>query len=143
LWFRLQNTNNSDLENLFTKGNDNGQGFRLSVYDLNTPLFTAGAVSIWDTEWNSSATLPVDTENWHHLVATVDADNTLRLYRDGELKNSEMLSSANISNDMLDYYIGRNFKGFMDDLRVYKKSLSPEEVQILFELEGDCNTCLE
>jgi hypothetical protein len=143
LWFRMQNTNGADLENLFTKGDVSGEGFELSVYDLNTPMFMAGSLNIWDMEWNSDASLPVDTENWHHLVATVDANNSVKLYRDGQLKNSISLSNANIANESLDYYIGNNFKGFMDDLRVYKKALTLEEVQILYQLEGDCNTCLE
>lgn len=143
LWFRMQNTNNDDLENLFTKGNANEQGFSLSVHDLNAPLFVAGTVNIWDTSWRTDAVLPVDTTNWHHLVVTVSSNNTLRLYRDGQLRNSIVSSDAQISDEMFDYYIGNNFRGFMDDLRVYKKELSPQEVQILFELEGDCNTCLE
>lgn len=143
LWFRMQNTNNDDLENLFTKGNTNEQGFSISVSDLNAPLFVAGTVNVWDTSWRTDAVLPVDTSNWHYLVVTISNDNTLKLYRDGQLRNSITSSAAQISDEILDYYIGNNFKGFMDDLRVYKKELSQEEVQTLFELEGDCNTCLE
>lgn len=143
LWFRMQNTNNDDLENLFTKGNSDEQGFSLSVYNLNAPLFVAGPENLWDTSWRTDAVLPVDTTNWHHLVITVSSTNTLKLYRDGQLRNSIASSAAEISADTLDYYIGNNFKGFMDDLRVYKKELSLQEVQTLFELEGDCNTCLE
>lgn len=143
LWFMMQNVNNNDLENLFTKGNTGEEGFELSIFNLNAPLFKAGSVSVKDIEWISSATLPVDIENWHHLVVTVDASNTIKLYRDGQLCNSIESSSAQIGTETMDYYIGENFQGFMDDLRVYKKMLSPQEVQVLFELEGDCNTCLE
>lgn len=143
LWFRMQNVNNDDLENLFTKGNMIGEGFELSVFNLNAPMFRAGALNIKDIEWSSSAVLPTDVTNWHHLVVTVDASNTVKLYRDGELRNSSELSSAQIGTQTMDYYIGNNFRGFMDDLRVYKRLLSPDEVQVLFKLEGDCNTCLE
>lgn len=144
LWFRMQNTNNSDLEKLFAKGDVNGEGFQLSVKDLNAPMFAAGStVELFDTAWKADAALPVDTSNWHHLVVTVDTANNIRLYRDGELRNSQASSNATIGNEAMDYYIGSNFKGYLDDLRVYKKALSPAEVQVLFELEGDCNTCLE
>lgn len=143
LWFKMQNTNGSDLENLFTRGNETGQGFSLSVHDLNTPVFVAGPQNIWDDDWNQDANLPVDTQNWHHVVVTVDEDNNLKLYRDGELRNSVDASGANIGNAALDYFIGNNFKGLMDDLRVYKRVLSAEEVNVLFDLDGDCNTCLE
>lgn len=143
LWFRMQNVNNNDLENLFTKGNMSGEGFELSVFNLNAPLFKAGTLSVKDIDWSTSATLPVDVTNWHHLVVTVDASNTIKLYRDGALRISVEFSPAQIGDQTMDYYIGNKFKGFMDDLRVYKRLLSPEEVQVLFQLEGDCNTCLE
>ena len=137
LWFRMQNVNSNDYERLFAKGSTEGEGFELSVKNLNAPLFRGGGLSISDTEWLSDANLPVDTQNWHHLVVTVDAANNVMLYRDGELKN--FASDASIGTQAMDYYIGAGFKGFMDDLRVYKKVLSATEVQTLFELDGDCN----
>jgi len=144
LWFRMQNTNNSNLEKLFAKGNADGEGFYLSVKDLNAPLFASGgSVELFDTAWKADAALPVDTGNWHHLVVTVDTANNIKLYRDGELRSSLSSSGAAIGAEAMDYYIGSNFKGYLDDLRVYKKMLSLTEVQTLFELEGDCNTCLE
>lgn len=144
LWFRMQNTNNSDLEKLFSKGDVNGEGFQLSVKDLNAPMFGAGDIeNIFDTAWKTDAALPVDTTNWHHLVITVDADKNIKLYRDGELRNSQLNSNIHIGDEAMDYFIGNNFKGFLDDLRVYKKLLSPADIQVLYELDGDCNTCLE
>jgi hypothetical protein len=144
LWFRMQNTNNGDLEKIFSKGNVNGVGFQLSVKDLNAPLFAAGEIEdVVDTAWKADAALPVDTANWHHLVITVDTDKNIRLYRDGELRNSQLNSNIHIGDNAMDYFIGNNFKGFLDDLRVYKKLLSPQDVQVLYELDGDCNTCLE
>ena len=143
LWFKMQNTNGADLEKLFILGGD-GAGFELLVYDLNTPLFaTQPEINVWDGEWNQDADLPVDTENWHHLVVTVDEEGTIKLYRDGELRNSLGQSGADITSELMDYHIGMNFKGLMDDLRVYKRVLSPTEVGVLFGLDGDCNTCLE
>lgn len=144
LWFRMQNTNGGDVEKLFSKGNVEGEGFQLMIKELNAPLFLAGnSNGLVDTDWKVDAALPVDTGNWHHLAVTVDVNNNIRFYRDGELRNSQNASSADIGSEAMDYFIGSGFTGFLDDLRVYKKVLSPEEVQILFELEGDCNTCLE
>lgn len=145
LWFRMQNTNGGDIERLFAKGNSFEIGFSLSIKDLNAPVFQAAStntIELFDTAWKGDAALPVDTNNWHHLVVTVDVENNIKLYRDGELRNS-LNALPNIGSGATDYFIGNNFKGFLDDLRVYKKTLSPAEVQTLFELEGDCNTCLE
>ncbi|MCO6146818.1 LamG domain-containing protein [Flavobacterium sp. NRK1] len=142
-WFRMQNVNNNDIEKFFAKGNTDDEGFNIAARDLNASVFKAGTVQLIDTDWKTDVALPVDTQNWHHLTITVDTANTISLYRDGELKASQQFSEADISANILDYYIGDGCKGYMDDLRVYKKALLPDEVQILFELEGDCNTCLE
>lgn len=142
LWFRMDDEENGNLEHFFTKGNENGVGFEVSAYDMNTPLFWAGQSGVWDTPWNTDQTLWAD-HNWHHLVVSVDVENTILLYRDGVLRNSATFSSADIAAQAMDYYIGAGFYGALDDLRVYKRALSQQEVQTLFELEGDCNTCLE
>lgn len=141
LWFRMNNTNSSNLETLFAKGSS-GAGFEISVFNLNAPQFKAGNVVLVDTDWRNDAALPIDTSRWHHLVVTVGTDNIISLYRDGQLRNTVQLSES-IGTDAMDYYIGTNFQGFLDDLRVYKRVLMPQEIQTLYELDGDCNTCLE
>ena len=139
LWFRMQNTNAGNLETLFAKGAE-GDGFLLGVYDLNTPFFMAGEANVWDEDWNRDAALPVDTQNWHHIVVTADANGTVNLYRDGQLRGT--VQGAAMGQKAMDYFIGNNFSGFMDDLRVYKKALLPAEITVLYQLEGDCSTSL-
>ena len=142
LWFKMQNTVAGDLEYLFMKGDAAWQGFYLTVYDMNTPMFGMPTAEAWDSSWNQDQSLWEDTENWHHIVATLDADNTLRLYRDGVLRDTET-ASGNIGATAMDYFIGKGLTGHLDDLRVYKKVLTQQEVQTLYQLEGDCSTCLE
>lgn len=142
LWFRMQNGDPSNYEHFFRKGLQGEQGFNLSVYDNNTPLFGVPSAQLWDNNWNQDLNLPQDVSNWHHLVITFDANSTARLYRDGVLQNIETFN-ADIGATALNYYIGQNFTGFLDDLRVYRKVLTQAEVQTLFGLEGDCSTCVE
>ena len=142
LWFKMQNTNPSNLEHLFAKGPNGTNGFNLSVYDLNKPLFSAQGGQVWDTNWGTDAALPADTAHWHHLVLTLTANYEAKLYRDGVLQNTLQFTNGSIGTAMLDYYIGQGFTGHLDDLRVYKKVLTHANVQTLNELEGDCNTCL-
>ena len=142
LWFKMQNTNPANLEHLFAKGPNGTNGFDLSVYDLNKPMFSAQGGELWDTNWGIDANLPTDTTNWHHLVLTLTANYEAKLYRDGVLQNTMQFTNGSIGTTMLDYYIGQGFTGYLDDLRVYKKVLTMANVQTLHELEGDCNTCL-
>jgi len=41
------------------------------------------------------------------------------------------------TGDELDVTIGRRFKGCLDDLRIYDRALSDEEIQVLFQLKSD------
>ncbi|MBU2941013.1 LamG domain-containing protein [Lacinutrix sp. C3R15] len=144
LWFKMQNTTAGDLELFFRSPGNATQGFQLGVYDLNTPLFADNtSFSLWDNDWNGEVDVAWENTNWHHLVLTVDADNTVRLYRDGVQRNIDENSSLNIGSQASDrYIIGEGFVGHLDDLRVYKRTLSPNEVGELFNLEGECYTCL-
>lgn len=143
LWLKMQNTDLGNFESLFAKGSGGTNGFYLSVYEGNTPMFgAANFQQIWDINWNQTVALHTDTTNWHHIVVTLTAGYEAKLYRDGILQNTQQLVDTNIGSAALDYYIGQDFRGWLDDLRVYKKVLSPADVQTLYELEGDCNTCL-
>lgn len=141
LWFRMNNTNSNNLETLFAKGIE-GAGFEISLFSLNAPQFKADGVQLIDTDWRADVALPIDVTQWHHLVITADANNIISLYRDGQLRATTQLT-VSIGTQAMDYYIGNNFQGSMDDLRVYRRALLPQEIQTLFELDGDCNTCLE
>ena len=142
IWFRMLNQIGGDLEYMFQKGTSAGEGFQLGVYDLNTPLFTAGNFSIWDEDWNNEVDVDWTNTDWHHLVITVDESNTVKLYRDGILRNEIINSDLNIGGTLDTYSLGDNFRGNLDDLRVYKSTLNPTEIQQLYNLEGDCYTCL-
>ncbi|MFD2823170.1 LamG domain-containing protein [Lacinutrix iliipiscaria] len=144
LWFKMQNSEVGDLEIFFRSPGDATQGFNLGVYDLNSPLFFDNlGFSVWDNDWNSEVDVVWDNTDWHHLVATVDSDNTVRLYRDGILRNVIEDSDFSVGSEPSSMYIiGEDFVGHLDDLRVYKRTISSSEVEQLYELEGDCYTCL-
>ncbi len=145
LWFKMQNTDPSNYEILFQKGSVVSEGFQISVFDLNTPVFSDAdsGYGLWDDPWNVDANLPTDTTNWHHLVLTVDTNNTVRLYRDGVERNVDENTSIDIGNTpLMNYILGNGFEGHLDDIRVYKVALNPNQVTNLFNLEADCNNCL-
>ncbi|UMY65611.1 MULTISPECIES: LamG domain-containing protein [unclassified Flavobacterium] len=146
VWFRMQNTDTSNLEKFFEKAeNDNNVAFFLGVYDMNRPLFfsSAGGVqSLWDLTWNNE-TLWNDTTNWHHLALTIEGDtDTVRIYRDGTLVATDANSNFNITSEFFRYFIGKGFHGHLDDLRVYRSALSASQVSQLAQQQGDNHTCL-
>jgi hypothetical protein len=145
LWFKMQNTDPSNYEILFQKGSSISEGFQISVFDLNTPVFSDAdsGYGLWDDPWNMDANLPNDITNWHHLVITVDDSNTVRLYRDGIQRNEDVNATIDIgSTPLMNYILGNGFEGHLDDIRMYNIALNPNQVSTLYNLDADCNVCL-
>ena len=72
------------------------------------------------------------------MVATVNDSGLMKLYRDGELKGS-YLGHLPQGLTRARQYVGRSnwgnnwyFQGMMDDLRLYDRALSLEEVETIF-----------
>ncbi|MBM4082174.1 MAG: LamG domain-containing protein, partial [Planctomycetes bacterium] len=81
---------------------------------------------------------PVSTGSWHHVVGTFDGV-TLRLYVDGRLAASQASRFPTIAEGQnlfmgksageVRYTKNAHFKGMVDEVRIYNRPLSPEEVQ--------------
>jgi Concanavalin A-like lectin/glucanases superfamily len=86
-------------------------------------------------------------DQWHHVAVVVEPAkspnlyNNVKLYKDGaraEIDDIGLLDLWPIQTGSdLDVRIGRQFKGFIDDLRIYNRALSEHEVNLLFKLQGD------
>lgn len=82
---------------------------------------------------------------WHHVAAVVEPASPpnlhdhVKLYRDGVLAEIDDIGLLDLwpieTGDTLEVRIGRRFKGLLDDLRIYDRALSEEEVQALFKLQ--------
>jgi hypothetical protein len=143
IWFQMANEDAGNLETFFQKGTTLNDGFSIGAYDLNTPLcFSENPpFSIWDNDWNQEVDVTWTNTDWHHLVITKTSNYYVQLWRDGILRNSQ--EGLDIGLEALTTYnLGNNLIGNLDDLRVYKRVLNPNEINALYELEADCFTCL-
>jgi hypothetical protein len=103
-------------------------------------------MGIWDSWPSSGGSVPSLTKvvdgNWHHLVAVYDGQ-TITTYTDGIKDNSVPYTKGMLPNDR-PLYIGvdpdvwgsaywgpRNFRGDLDDVRIYNRALSEAEVKQL------------
>jgi len=88
-----------------------------------------------------------DSETWHHLAATWDGA-LIRVFLDGiHVSGADTAFtgpinslSAPLSIGKLGYGSGNNFKGDLDDIRIYDRALSAAEIQNLFLGRLDCDT---
>ena len=94
--------------------------------------------------------MTVPTGNWYHLVGSWDGQNA-SLYIDGTAKATALTGSMNApvpSNSYLgkngwrenEEELGEHLKGRLDDVRVYGRALSVEEVTALYNLESGTST---
>ncbi len=90
--------------------------------------------------------LAVNDDAWHHVAAVVrEADppnlhDDVVLYLDGgvaEIHDIGLLDLWPIeTGDRLDVRIGRGFQGLLDEVRIYDRALSEDEIKALYQLQG-------
>ena len=88
-----------------------------------------------------------DDDEWHHVGAVVlkaefpNLHDDVKLYLDGapaEIHDIGLLDLWPLqTGSELNVRIGRGFKGAIDDLRIYDRSLSDDEMKALFEGKTD------
>jgi hypothetical protein len=86
-------------------------------------------------------------DKWHHVAVVVQTaelpnlHDDVKLYLDGtpaEIHDIGLLDLWPIQTGQeLPVRIGRGFKGLVDDLRIYDRVLSEEEINTLFQLQTD------
>lgn len=119
-------------------GNGWSEYFGLAVYQ-NKALFSV------DSDGKSYQNIKTDEDilpdEWVHLAGTFD-NETYKLYVNGQLVKSAICKSALQFNDKNPLLIGGNsnnqnesildcFKGTIDEVRIYKRALSMEEINHL------------
>lgn len=78
---------------------------------------------------------------WHHLVATRAGDQA-KVYIDGSLVKEEIAMDGDIGGGETDWYLAQDGNqngyliGAMDEVRIYSRALTPEEVEKNFGAEG-------
>jgi len=90
---------------------------------------------------------PTDDDKWHHVAVVVkeaelpNLHDDVVLYRDGIIAEVHDIGLLDLwpvdTGSDLDVRIGRGFEGLIDDVRIYDRVLSDEEVMALFKLQSD------
>ena len=86
-------------------------------------------------------------DKWHHVAVVVEPaelpnlHDDVKLYKDGaqaEIHDIGLLDLWPIeTGSNLDVTIGRQFKGFIDDVRIYDRALSEDQINLLFKLQSN------
>ncbi len=74
------------------------------------------------------------TSQWHHIAFTFNGTN-ISLYVNGSLKDSNSSNTPNLNSNILT--IARNFSGIIDEIRIWNRSLSPDEIARSYNCMGN------
>lgn len=121
----------------FTKGLYNG--FNWGTLDEKKVPNPQWGKSVWHTlNFNFQKDIDFDL-TWHHLVATQKGD-VITIYRDGEFQAKALNFPINYGR--FNFNIGRSsgnkdfnhraFKGAIDDIRIYSRAITNEEIRICY-----------
>ncbi|MEX2213794.1 MAG: SUMF1/EgtB/PvdO family nonheme iron enzyme [Phycisphaeraceae bacterium] len=93
-----------------------------------------GEVKLNLTVATCSSKRSVSDNKWHHVAATYDG-RTMRVYVDGTIDNTSEAAGALKANNHGASIGGRgtadSFKGWLDDVRIYNRALTDEEIKLL------------
>lgn len=152
VWYQPIDSSRSggDFEVLVSRGEegrcpDRHGEWSVGLYDCRRAVFghdnSVWAQDVTNPFTSCEAEINALTGKWHHVVAIKD-DDLYQIYFDGVL-NETASGAASCSvnymaQDMGDLFIGKLFKGKIDDIIIYNRSLSQQEVTSLFALEPCC-----
>lgn len=139
-YFKSLNSNTVNTQTILSKrencSNDNAFAIRFSPLTKNLNLVVSEDVSL-----STILSAPVDPKKcWHH-VAVVRRGTTIHFYVDGlKVKSDTKNKRINISSDDLPLLLGPSsclatdgaFEGFVDELLIYDRSLTDDEVKSIF-----------
>jgi len=84
----------------------------------------------------------INDDQWHHVAAVLvkgdppNLHDSVRLYVDGELAEIHDIGLLDLwpieTGDEIDVRIGQGFNGIIDEVRIYDRALSADEMKALF-----------
>lgn len=131
---------------------DNPRDFRLGVIgDRNiwNPEGLEDEDNLFLPQLTPVSNPPFTTGKWTHILINFSGLNTEKgeasLYMNGELKGtrSDIADPFTWELDRSNIYIGLSYIGLMDDLSIYNRNLTENEIKALYSLENGLQTILE
>jgi len=120
------------------------EGFTIFVDEPSSGNMEFRVTAASNNQLNTSG-LQLNNNQWYQFVA-LRQGTSLKLWLNGELSLTKTVLQTNVTNDQ-PLWIGvnhlvrnsQNYKGSLDDIRIYNRALSDTEIQQLYTLEKPAN----
>jgi hypothetical protein len=159
VWIKTDNHGNT-ARRIFDKGYSDGYAMSIGGYSKPAPAqdrsFVEIGMKINDNKGCTGSEKPVTDGRWHHLATTYNGAETF-FYVDGvpqkqwgehwdgkvPANSHDLTLGQNRSTPNADFgEVGASFNGMMDDVMMFNRALSAEEVQALYasqKVAGDAS----
>ncbi|GAW87850.1 hypothetical protein bplSymb_SCF21901P001 [Bathymodiolus platifrons methanotrophic gill symbiont] len=146
--FWLYRATNNGIQDILVKGRDCLNHYMFNASGSNAgsrgQAFNVGNGSWWCDGVSASTSFPIN--EWHHVTGIIDNTNgVIKYYLDGELESENSISPYTTTNSY-PLIMGRHFtssdgrlgiykyqfKGMLDEVRIYERALSEAEIQKLY-----------
>jgi hypothetical protein len=103
------------------------------IWDHAADTFRGAAAMVAGGAWHAASFGPLKANTWYHLAATFDG-TALTTYKDGVLITDNTEAAGTPGLETASLKLGRHaiaenfFKGVIDDVRVYDRALSEDEI---------------
>lgn len=140
LWYKNETSSSGNYELLIGRDTnlhcpDTYGQWSVGLYDNRKPVFGINEHCLW---WNISSN--VATSAWRHIVVTCVGTN-LKLYLNGVLTSQTVYTGCSTNNPTLnigDLFLGKEFTGSLDDVLIYNRIISQNEINQLYNLTACC-----
>lgn len=153
IWYQPHDDNRpgGDFETLVSRGTtprcpDRRGEWSVGLYDCRRAVF-GHENSVWAEQLSN----PLDceqevdtlTDNWHHVVA-VKNGNTFEIYFNGVLHEQATgiancgVGGTHPAQDIGDFFVGSDFTGAIDDILIYNRALTAQEISDINDLTACC-----
>ncbi len=134
-WFNMNNSNGNGIIGVGSTGNRQHFYIRNKCWGNHVQIgVDDGGADQW---WESTTEAQIN--RWYHVVASYNPNGRIvKLYMNGNLQREVVLSDVlALTNQMRiggDWYNDNDFNGMIDEVRIYGRTLSDEEVYQLYTL---------
>ncbi len=94
------------------------------------------------TAYSADYVSDLSADTWYHVTGTFNGDE-IKIYVDGQLRNTTVQSftvgngASNVRIGSSPFTGGREFPGTIDDVMIFDRALSPEQVALIYQDETD------
>ncbi|MHC4570956.1 MAG: LamG-like jellyroll fold domain-containing protein [Planctomycetota bacterium] len=138
-WVKRTSAAGSSNEIIVSKYNGSRHSYRLLLLGNDRVRWWLSQDGTSGNRAYLDSTITITDTNWHFIAATFES-GTLKIHIDGVERGSKIGSISSIKATQQPLFIGQEyssgyFGGLIDDVRIYNRALTPEEIEQLYKGE--------